>query len=49
MSKKYLLDDEENDLLKPIESGEWESIDNLKGNILEHKNVAKNTLKKING
>ena len=49
MNKKYLLDDEENDLLKSIESGEWESIDNLKDNIIQHKNVAKNTLKKISG
>ena len=46
MNKKYLLDEEENELLKSIESGEWKSIDNLQDNILQHKNIAKNTLKK---
>ncbi len=28
--KKYLLDDEENELLQSLELGVWESVDNLK-------------------
>ena len=42
--KEYLLDNEENELLQSLESGEWESIDNLKNEIIKHQKVAKNTL-----
>ena len=44
--KKYLLDDEENELLQSLESGEWESVDNLQNEIIQHQKVAKNTLRK---
>jgi len=46
MYKEYLLDDEENELLQSLETGEWESVDNLKIEISQHKEVAKNTLRK---
>jgi len=44
--KKYLLDDEENELLKSLESKEYKSIDNLENELLLHKEIAKNTLRK---
>jgi predicted DNA binding CopG/RHH family protein len=44
--KKYLLDDEENELLKSLESKEYKSIDNLENELLSHKEIAKNTLRK---
>jgi len=40
------LDKEEQELLQSLESGEWESIDNLESEIAEHRLAAKNTLKK---
>ena len=44
--KDYNLDQEESELLDSIESGEWESIDNVKEEISFHREIAKNTLKK---
>ena len=44
--KKYLFDDEENELLQSLETEEWESVDNLKNKIIQHQEVAKNTLRK---
>ncbi len=44
--KDYNLDREEIELLDSIESGEWESIDNVKEEISFHKEIARNTLKK---
>ena len=44
--KKYLLDDDENELLQSLESEGWESVDNLKNEITQHQEVAKNTLRK---
>lgn len=44
--KKYTLDQEEAELLKLIEAGEWESVPNLKDEISKHQEIAKNTLKK---
>jgi len=44
--KEYLFDDEENELLQSLESEEWESIDNLQNSIIQHQEVAKNTLRK---
>ena len=42
----YKLDKEEQELLKSIESGEWQSVDNLEDEIKKHREIAKNTLKK---
>jgi predicted DNA binding CopG/RHH family protein len=42
----YKLDKEEQELLESIESGEWQSVDNLEDEIKKHKDIAKNTLKK---
>lgn len=42
----YKLDQEEQELLESLESGEWKSIDNLDEEIKSHKETAKNTLKK---
>ena len=44
--KNYNLDQEESELLDSIESGEWESIDNVKEEISFHREIARNTLKK---
>jgi len=44
--KDYNLDQEESELLDSIESGEWESIDNVKEEISFHREIAKNTIKK---
>ncbi len=44
--KDYALDQEEQELLKSVEAGEWESVDNLKDEIKRHQEIAKNTLKK---
>ena len=40
------FDKEEQELLKSLESGEWESVDNLEDEIAKHRAAAKNTLKK---
>jgi predicted DNA binding CopG/RHH family protein len=42
----HKLDKEEQELLESIESGEWQSVDNLEDEIKKHKEIAKNTLKK---
>ena len=42
----YNLDAEETDLLDSLESGEWNSVENVKEEIVEHINIAKSTLKK---
>ena len=42
----YKLDKEEQELLESIESGEWQSVDNLEDEIKKHKDIAKSTLKK---
>ncbi|NOQ32361.1 MAG: antitoxin [Helicobacteraceae bacterium] len=42
----YNLDNEELELLESVESGEWESVDNLEDEIAKHKVIARNTLKK---
>ena len=42
----YKLDKEEQELLESIESGEWQSVDNLENEVKKHKEFAKNTLKK---
>ena len=44
--KKYNLDAEERELLNSIEAGEWTSVDNVQEEILNHQEMAKNTLKK---
>ena len=44
--KEYILDNEEQELFQSLESGEWESVDNLKNEIIQHQEVAKNTLRK---
>ena len=44
--KDYNLDKEEIELLDSIESGEWESIDNVKEEISFHREIARNTLRK---
>ncbi len=40
------LDKEEQELFQSLESGEWESVDNLEEEIAQHRLAAKNTLKK---
>ncbi|BBB22572.1 conserved hypothetical protein [Abyssogena phaseoliformis symbiont OG214] len=40
------LDKEEQELQKSLESGQWESVDNLDNEIAKHRLIAKNTLKK---
>jgi len=44
--KEYLFDDEEKELLQSLESGKWESVDNLENEIKRYQEIAKNTLKK---
>ena len=44
--KKYNLDAEEKELLNSIEAGEWTSVDNVQEEIVQHQEIAKNTLKK---
>ena len=44
--KNFNLDSEEIELLESLESGEWNSVDNLKNELEVHQNIAKNTLKK---
>ena len=44
--KQYMLDNEEQELLRSLESGEWESVDNVKNEIKKHQEAAKNTLRK---
>jgi len=44
--KDLNLDNEEMELLESLESGEWNSINNVNDEIQVHQNIAKNTLKK---
>jgi len=44
--KDFNLDSEEIELLESLESGEWNSVNNLEDEIQAHKNIAKSTLKK---
>ena len=44
--KNFNLDSEEIELLESLESGEWNSVDNLKNELEVHQNIAKSTLKK---
>jgi len=44
--KDFNLDSEEMELLESLESGEWNSVNNLKNEIQVHQNIAKSTLKK---
>jgi len=44
--KDFNLDSEEMKLLKSLESGEWNSVNNLEDEIQVHQNIAKSTLKK---
>jgi predicted DNA binding CopG/RHH family protein len=44
--KDFNLDSQEIELLESLESGEWNSVNNLEDEIQTHQNIAKNTLKK---
>lgn len=44
--KKYNLDQEEVELLKSVEAGEWKSVENLEEEIKKYQDIARNTLKK---
>jgi predicted DNA binding CopG/RHH family protein len=44
--KDFNLDSEEKELLKSLESDEWNSVENLEDEIKVHQNIAKSTLKK---
>jgi len=40
------LEHEELELLESLENDEWQSVENLDKELKEHKNIAKNTMKK---
>jgi hypothetical protein len=42
--KDFNLDSQEKELLKSLESDEWNSVENLENEIQVHQNIAKNTL-----
>ena len=44
--KDFNLDNEEMELLESLESGEWNSVNNIEDEIQSHQNIAKSTLKK---
>jgi len=44
--KDFNLESEEIELLESLESGEWNSVNNLEDEIQTHQNIAKSTLKK---
>ena len=44
--KRSDLNEEETDILDSLESGEWDSVENLKEEIASHQTIARNTLKK---
>jgi predicted DNA binding CopG/RHH family protein len=44
--KDFNLDSQEKELLKSLESDEWNSVENLEDEIQIHQNIAKSTLKK---
>jgi predicted DNA binding CopG/RHH family protein len=43
---KIKLDKDEQKILKSFERGEWQSVKNVKGEILKHQQYARNTFKK---
>ena len=43
---KIKLDKDEQEILKSFERGEWQSVKNVKAEILKHQQYARNTLKK---
>ena len=43
---KIKLDKDEQEILESFERGEWQSVKNVKGEILKHQQYARNTLKK---
>ena len=44
--KKNKLDQEEIEILKSVEAGEWKSVENLEEEIIKNQDIARNTLKK---
>ena len=44
--KDFNLDSQEKELLKSLESDEWNSVENLEDEIQIHQKIAKSTLKK---
>jgi len=44
--KKHNLDQEEVEILKSVEAGEWTSVENLEEEIIKNQDIARNTLKK---
>jgi len=44
--KKHNLDQEEIEILKSVEAGEWTSVENLEEEIIKNQDIARNTLKK---
>ncbi len=44
--KNFNLDSEEMEVTESLESGEWNSVNNLENEIQVHQNIAKSTLKK---
>ncbi|MFK5938477.1 MAG: CopG family antitoxin [Sulfurimonas sp.] len=44
--KELKLSEEETELLDSLESGEWNSVENLQEEISSHQTIASNTLKK---
>ncbi len=43
---KNKLDQEEIEILKSVEAGEWKSVENLEEEIIKNQDIARNTLKK---
>ncbi len=43
---KIKLDKDEQEILKSFEKGEWETVQNVKEEIIKHQQYARNTLKK---
>ena len=46
MKKKIKLDKEEKEILESFESGEWQSVKNVRKEIVKHQQYARATLKK---
>jgi len=47
ITKDYKLTNEEKQLLKEVESGEWKSVKNLKSELKRYQEIARNTLNKV--
>lgn len=47
ITKNYKLTNEENQLLKEVEAGEWKSVKNLKSELKRYQEIARNTLNKV--